>query len=146
MSKNTPRKTPRRKFATKQVLSGIRTEYHSWDKWEVGDTVVGKLIGAQPNKLNPAKKDYILEVIEAFFQDNDAEKRLNKPGIKLTLNTAGMLEKGLTDVEFGTLIQVEYTGMSTISGGKYAGKESHTMQISVVEELEDESGDSEDDL
>ncbi len=142
----------KRKFKTKAVLSGVRTEYRAWKEWAEGDTLVCKLIGTSQNRKAKAKKDWIVEVIEPFFEDKKEQKRL-KAGTRLTLNTAGQLDKGMVQVEMGAIIQVTYNGSKVMTGGDYEGDYAHTMEVAEVEsddgseESEDESEEeSEDDL
>lgn len=124
----------KRKFRTSKVLSGSRSEYRAWKEWDEGDLVIGKLLGSSPNKLNPGKKDWLLEVIEVGFQDKADSKRLGKAGTRLTLNTAGQLDKGLEQVKMGAIVQVTYNGNKEMEGGKYAGKMAHMMEVTEVEE------------
>lgn len=133
----------KRKFKTKRVVSGVRTEYRAWKEWAEGDTLVCKLIGTSQNRKSKIKKDWIVEVIEPFFEDKKEQKRL-KPGTRLTLNTAGQLDKGMQQVEMGAVIQVTYNGSKIMTGGDYEGDYAHTMEVAEVES-DDGSEDSEDD-
>lgn len=144
----------KRKFKTKKVLSGTKTEYRAWKEWAEGDTLVCKLLGTSQNRKNKTKKDWIVEVVESFFEDKKEQKRL-KPGTKVTLNTAGQLDKGMEQVEMGALIQVVYNGSVEMTGGDYEGQNAHTMEVCEVSEdgdddegIEDteEQDDDEDDL
>ena len=83
-----------------------------------------------------------MEVIEPFFEDKKEQKRL-KPGTRLTLNTAGQLDKGMQQVEMGAIIQVTYKGSKVMTGGDYEGDYAHTMEVAEVES-DDDSEDSED--
>lgn len=145
---------PKRKFKPRKVLSGVRTEYRAWKEWDEGDVMVFKLIGSSQNKKNRTKKDWIVEVLEVFFTDKKEEKRL-KPGTRVTLNSAGQLDKGLEQVEEGALVQVTYNGSQEMEGGNYAGQMAHTMEVVEVgpddgeeeeEEYEDDEDSDEDDL
>lgn len=129
---------PKRKFKPRKVLSGVRTEYRAWKEWDEEDVIVFKLIGSSPNKKNKNKKDWIVEVVEVFFTDKKEEKRL-KPGTRLTLNSAGQLDKGLEQVEEGALVQVTYNGSQEMEGGNYAGQMAHTMEV--IEVSEDDGSD-----
>lgn len=129
----------KRKFKTKKVLSGVRTEYRAWKEWTEGDVLVCKLLGTSQNKKNETKKDWIVEVIEPSFEDKKEQKRL-KPGTKVTLNTAGQLDKGMEQIEIGSLVQITYNGSQEMSGGRHKGKEAHLMEVVEVES-DDEQGD-----
>lgn len=131
----------RRKFKTTKVLSGVRTEYRAWKDWEEGDTLVCKLIGTSQNRKNKAKKDWIVESIEPFFENKKDEKRL-KAGVRITLNTAGQLDKGMEQIEIGALIQVTYNGSVEMTGGDYKGENAHTMEVCEVEPDDGEDNNS----
>lgn len=128
-------------FKTKKVLSGGRSEYRAWNEWDEGDTIVCKFLGSSNNKMNPSKKDWLVEVIEPFFADKAEMKRL-KPGTRLTLNSAGQLDKGMMQLSDGAIFQVVYNGAQEMEGGKYAGKKAHTMEVCEVE-LNSEDCDAE---
>ena len=132
----------KRVFKTKKVLSGVRTEYRAWKEWDEGDTLVAKLLGSSPNKKNKSKKDWLVEVVEPFFADKAEMKRL-KPGVRLTLNSAGQLDKGMEQLEDGAMFQVVYNGSQEMEGGAYAGQSAHTMEVTEVEE-DDGSEDTDD--
>ena len=130
----------KRKFKTKKVLSGVKSEYRAWKEWDEGDVIVCKLLGTSQNRKNKAKKDWIVEVIEVFFSNKKDEKRL-KPGTRVTLNTAGQLDKGMEQISEGAIIQITYNGSQEMTGGDYEGQSAHTME---VVEVEEDSGDDED--
>lgn len=132
---------PKRKFIARKVLSGVRTEYRAWKEWDEGDVIVFKYLGSSPNRKNKSKKDWLVEVVEVFLADKKEEKRL-KPGTRLTLNSAGQLDKGMEQIEEGTVVQVTYNGAQEMEGGDYAGQMAHTMEVVEVEE-DDGSEDSE---
>ena len=127
----------KRVFKTKKVLSGVRTEYRAWKEWDEGDVVIGKLIGTSKNKMGENKKDWIIEVEDAFFSDKKEQKRVI--GKNLTLNTAGQLDKGMEQLEIGAMVQVTYNGNAEMEGGKFAGKMAHKMEV--IEVTEDDGSD-----
>lgn len=135
---------PKRKFKPRKVLSGVRTEYRAWKEWDEDDTIVFKLIGSSQNKKNKSKKDWIVEVLEVTFTDKKEEKRL-KTGTRLTLNSAGQLDKGLEQVEEGAIVQVTYNGSQEMEGGDYAGQMAHTMEVIEVDEDDGEEAPEEED-
>ena len=132
----------KRTFKTKKVLSGVRSEFRAWKEWDEGDVLVCKLIGSSPNRKNKSKKDWLVEVIESFFADKTEQKRL-KPGVRVTLNSAGQLDKGMEQIEEGAIVQITYNGAQEMEGGNYAGQMAHTMEVEEVEE-DDGSEDSSD--
>lgn len=145
---------PKRKFKTRKVLSGVRTEYRAWKEWDEGDVLVAKLLGSSPNRKNKHKKDWLVEVLEASFADKAEMKRL-KAGTRLTLNSAGQLDKGMEQLEEGALFQVQYNGAQEMEGGDYAGQSAHTMEVMEVteddgdtdsDEHDDEEEEEDDDL
>lgn len=133
----------KRKFKTKQVLSGVRSEYRAWKEWSEGDTLVYKYIGTSQNKKAKLKKDRIVEVIEAFFEDKKEQKRL-QPGTRLTLNTAGQFDKGMDQAQIGSIYQVVYNGSKEMTGGDYEGDMAHTMEVCEVEAEGEEDTQDED--
>lgn len=132
----------KRVFKTKKVLSGVRSEFRAWKEWDEGDTLVFKLLGSSPNRKNKSKKDWLVEVVEAFFSDKTEQKRL-KTGTRLTLNSAGQLDKGMEQLELGAMAQVVYNGSHEMEGGAYAGQNAHTMEVTEVQE-DDGSEDASD--
>jgi hypothetical protein len=101
----------------------------------VGDVLVGKLNSFHVDQYK--KNCPVIEVEEAYFKDKKAGAAL--AGKYLCLNSCGMLDKALKDVTPGEIIQIEYTGTSTIEKGPYAGKESHTMQVDIMDVVSDEN-------
>jgi hypothetical protein len=143
----------KRVFRTKKVLSGVRSEYRAWKEWDEGDVLVCTLVGSSPNRKNKAKKDWMVEVVDAFFSDKKEQKRI-LAGKRLTLNSAGQLDKGMEQIEEGEMIQITYNGSKEMEGGDYAGQSAHTMEVVAVEEDdgsedvsdEEEEEESDDDL
>jgi len=134
----------KRVFKTKKILSGAKTEYHAWASWEEGDSLIGTLVGTSQNKKNKSKKDWIVTVVEPRFADKAQNKRL-KEGTRLTLNSAGQLDKGMEQLEVGAMFEVVYNGQREMEGGNYAGQLAHGMEVTeVVDDLEEGSDDSED--
>lgn len=131
--------TKKRTYKSKRVLSGVRSQYRAWKEWDEGDVIVCKYIGSSPNRKNKSKKDWLVEVQEVFFADKKEEKRLPE-GTRLTLNSAGQLDKGMDQLEVGALVQITYNGSVEMEGGDYAGQNAHTME---VEEVYEEGGEDE---
>lgn len=125
--------TEKRVYRTKKTLSGVRSDYRGWKDWEEDDTIICKLVGSTPNRKNKSKTDWIVEPLEVFFADKKEQKRI-KGSRRLTLNSAGQLDKGMEQVEEGSVIQIIYKGTSVMEGGEYAGQEAHNMEVSEVEE------------
>jgi len=126
----------KRTFKTKRKLSGVRSEFRSWDKWDEGDVLIGKLVGSSQNRMNKDKKDWVVQCEETFFADKKEMKRL--AGKVVTLNCAGQLDKGMEMLENGSLFQVTYNGQKEMEGGKFAGKMAHTMEVEEVTEGDDD--------
>lgn len=117
----------------------MKTEFRDWKERDEEDVLVCKLIGTSQNRKNKTKKDWIVEVIDAMFADKKEQKRL-KPGTKVTLNTAGQLDKGMEQLEMGATVMITYNGQVEMQGGDYKGDPAHTMS---VEEVEEDVGSSE---
>jgi len=126
----------KRKFVVRKRLSGGARVFRAWAKWEVGDLILGAYKGETPNSFDAGKPNYAVDVEYAEFKDADLAASM--VGKTLGLNNCGMLSKALDGLEIGTLIQVTYTGMGIIESGKFANKESHTLEVvTVSEEVED---------
>ncbi len=134
----------KRKFkTTKRLAGGGARVYRKWGEWDVGDVFVGKYISSYLDQYD--KPGWVFTVEEAFFKDKKLAKEL--VGKNLALNGAGMLNKAMAEIEEGQLVQITYTGTSTIEKGKFAGKDAHTMEVDLVSEDNGEEyhTDSEDD-
>lgn len=140
----------KRTFKSKRKLSGGRCTYRAWKEWEVGDLIIGKFKGQKED--NYGNPNWLIEVEDAQFSDGKAAKKL--VGQTIGLNSAGQLNKAMEKVEEGDMIQVVYNGTSEIEKGKYKGKDSHLMDVDLVEEegaeeeeeTEEEEEEEEDDL
>lgn len=55
-------------------------------------------------------------------------------GKNLGLNSNGMLDKAMEQIEIGTFVQIEYKGSNKIEKGKVKGKEAHSVSVSVLVE------------
>ena len=128
----------KRRFASKKSLKGAM-EFRKWSDYEIGDIVVGKFVGihhCQYDKENPK-----IQVIEAFFKDGSGAQLTGK---NLVLNSCGVLDSAMKEVKEGDIIQVEYCGQTELTKGKYAGKEAHSLNIEIVEEIEEDGEEAED--
>lgn len=123
----------KRVFKTKKVLSGVRSEFRGWKDWDEEDTFIGKFVGTSTNKKNKTKKDWIFEPLEVFFSDKKEQKRV-AAAPRITLNSAGQLDKGMEQLDEGAICQIVYKGKSVMEGGDYAGQEAHNMEVMEVEE------------
>lgn len=119
----------KRVFKTTQKLSGGQQTYRKWEEWTVGDVLIGKYISDHTDQYD--KVCPVFEVIDAQFKDGSGDKLEGK---NLCLNNCGMLAKAMGKATLGDTLQVTYNGTSTIEKGKYAGKDSHVMEILTVEE------------
>ena len=123
----------KRVFKTKKVLSGVKSEYRAWKEWDEGDVLICKLVGTSQNRKNKSKKDWIVEPIDAFFADKKEQKRA-LAAKRITLNTAGQLDKGMEQIEQGDIVQITYNGSKEMEGRDYEGQMAHTMEVEQVEE------------
>ena len=124
----------KRVFKSKKTLTRVPTCYRGWGEWEEGDTLIGRYVKTTPNRLNKGKFDHVFEIEQVGFSDSKADRETSKEKF-ITLNCMGMLDKAMEEVQFGTLVEIEYSGKKEIEGGDWAGKEAHTC---IVQELEDE--------
>lgn len=132
----------KRVFKTKKKLSGEPMNFRKWSDYEEGDYVVGEYVGIHTDQYD--KECMKMKVEDAVFRDKKAAK--NVIGKILVLNAAGQLNKAMEKMDEGQFVQVTYNGMSTIETGKYAGKDSHVLDIQLMEEEgaeEDEDGEDE---
>lgn len=128
----------KRKYKVSKTISGSPRIYRKWDEWKVGDIVIGKLEGFH---LDQYKKNCpIISVEETMFKGD----KTDYTGKHLVLNSCGKLDKAMEKVSEGQLVQVEYQGMSTIEKGPYAGKDSHGMEVSLIELCDEDSDEQSD--
>ena len=106
--------------------------YRAWKEWDEGDVLICTLKGTSQNRKNKSKKDWIVEVVDAFFNDKKVQKKLI--GQTLTLNTAGQLDKGMEQIDIGDMVQITYNGSQEMKGGEYEGQMAHTMEVVMVDE------------
>lgn len=130
------------RFKVARQVSGVSSTYRKWAEWSLGDVFVGKYLATKIDAYG--KNNYTFQVEEAFFKDKKLAASLI--GKNLTLNANGMLDKAMEQVEFGTFVQIEYGGTAKIEKGKFAGKEAHSVLVSVVTEGEEGSEEDSDDL
>lgn len=131
----------KRVFRSKKKISG-RCLYRAWKEWEVGDVFIGKYSGSKIDNYD--KPNWLFEIVDIQFADKKEAKRL-PVGERIGLNSMGMLNKAMEQVEEGDLVQVTYNGMAEIDdGGKFDGKDAHTCEVEIVVEEGDESGEDED--
>lgn len=109
-------------------------KFRKWTDWKEGDYVVGKFIGTHVD--NYEKENYKVQVLDAQFED--AELATELVGKNLVLNACGSLDYNWSeaDVQVGDVVMVTYTGKALMEKGKYAGKEAHTMTLSIMGDAE----------
>ena len=122
----------KRTFVPKRKLSGGRKMYRKWEDYEIGDIVIGKYVDTHKDQYD--KLCFVVEVIDAQFKDKTGSKYVGK---NLVLNAAGMVSKAMGKIDFDQVVQVEYQGTSVIEAGKYAGKDSHVIEVQLCEEEEE---------
>ena len=126
----------KRTYTVTKTVSGKPKKFRSWADYSVGDILIVKFIGSTENKFNESRPNFIVEVLECFLNDKKVQKELVE-GTHLVLNNTGMLEKALTTVSSGTLLQITYQGTNTIEKGKFAGKNAHGIEVLEIEEEEE---------
>lgn len=127
-------------YKVKKELT-IQKTYRKWEDYQVGDMVLGELVGYHKDRYG--KDCPIIKVEEAFFKDKKVGQSLI--GKNLVLNSNGMLDKALKNggVQIGDVIQVEYQGKNMMEKGPYKGKEAHAVGVQVM--AEDDSDFEEED-
>ena len=117
----------KRKYVEKRKLSGGKKMFRKWESWKEGEYVIGKLVGThldQYKKLCP-----LIEVETAEFEEGASFE-----GNVLVLNSCGMLDKAISKVVEGAILQVTYQGSSLIERGPYKGKVAHKVEVLELEE------------
>lgn len=131
----------KRVFKTTKKVSGSPKNFRKWADWQVGDIVIGEYVGTHTDQFD--KECTMVKVADAQFQGKKGAKEAAElVGKVLVLNSAGKLDKARDQLTEGDMIQVTYNGMGTIEKGKYAGKDSHDIEVDLVEE-EGAGGDEE---
>jgi hypothetical protein len=111
--------------------------FRPWGQWTEGDYIVGRLSGTSEDNFN--NTNYDIEVSEVDFEnkrvvakDKKGEDKIYeepKAGDLFCLNSCGSLDKAMEKCDIGDMIKVIYTGTITLTKGKFAGKEAHTMKV-----------------
>jgi hypothetical protein len=117
----------KRKFTVTKTLSGQQS-YRKWSDYSEGDTMVGEFVGIHVCQYK--KNNVKLRILEANFKDGSGDTYTDKV---LVVNHCGALENAMDEVELGEFIQIEYTGTTKLMKGPFAGKDCHTVAVSVVE-------------
>jgi hypothetical protein len=120
--------TEKRVFTVKKTLGGAQT-YRKWEDYAIGDVVIGEFVGTHIDQFK--KTNYKIKLLDATFEDQELAESLI--GKVLVLNSAGSLDKQMEEVSEGETISMEYTGKVLLVKGPFAGKEAHTMAVSIVE-------------
>ena len=131
----------KRVFQVKKSLGGVKS-YRPWKEWKVGDYIVGKFVDRGIDQYDKNNYTFIIEDAQ-FLEASDLADSL--VGKKLCLNACGSLDKQMEEVTEGQFVRIEYTGLATITKGKFAGKEAHSTILEILEETE-EVGEEEDGL
>ncbi len=136
----------KRVFKTTKKLSHTRCAYRKWSEWEVGDIVVGKYVGSKID--NYKKPNWMLEVEEAFFANKKEAKAMI--GQTIGLNSSGTLDKAMEKATEGKLYQITYNGTEEMTGGPYAGKDRHLIEVDECEvegehEYDDDEAETDED-
>lgn len=118
-----------RKYVTKKKFGGGNYTFRLWKEYAEGDALVGKFVGV--HKCQYKKNNPIIEIKEAGFADGSGSSLVGKT---LVLNSCGSVDKAFSEIPEGTLVMVEYNGTGELTKGPYAGKEAHSVSVSVVEE------------
>jgi len=127
---------------TFRKLTGKKT-YRKWAQWELDDSIVCKFLREESDQYK--KPAWIVEIIEVDFNDVDAQEKF-KPGTVVSLNSMGMLDGAMEELETGDVVQVLYTGMEEMGKGPHEGEAAHTVEVSVAEGDEEPQGEDEEEI
>lgn len=97
--------------------------YRKWKEWATGDYFKGKLNSVSIDMYK--KNNYTFSVIETKFKDG----KNVQSGTYMTLNSNGMLDKAMLNVNEGDTVVIVYKGTSRIEKGPMAGKDAHSLDI-----------------
>jgi hypothetical protein len=126
----------KRNYVVRKALSAGNQTYRKWSDYSEGDVVVGTFVGIHTCQYD--KENFKVKVLDAQFADGTGDSFIGKT---LVLNNVAFLNTAMEKVTEGEVVQVEYTGTTPISKGKYAGKDCHTGSVAVVEiEAEESNG------
>ena len=131
--------TRKRKF---RALTGAKT-FRKWAKWAIEDTLVAEYVRQDTDQYK--KPSWVMKVISVSFEDAEAEEKF-APGKQIGLNSNGMLDKVMEEMDLGEVVQIVYKGMDPMGKGPNEGDLAHCVEVSVAEGYEDEDDDSGEDL
>ena len=120
----------KRTWSKKRGVIGGAVLYRKWNEFSEGDIVVGKYVKSSEDQYG--KKNFHFEVLDTSFHDKKAGDLLL--GKVWCANSCGSLDKAMEEVQLGEIVQIEYTGLSELTKGPYAGKEVHSMVVDIVSE------------
>lgn len=133
----------KRKFENARKITGQSLIFMKWTEWEIGNSFIGKYIG--PRKDTKYKKTgRIFEIEEANFEGPNGEDLTGK---QLVCNECAGINsafKGANTVKPGQIVQVEYQGMAEVTGGDFAGKDMHVVEVTIDDDDTKEAGDESD--
>lgn len=128
----------KRTFTRKASLAGGSRLYKAWKEYAEGDFVVGKFLGTHTDQFG--KVCIVLNVLDCEFAGDSAEKFIDK---ELVINACGTITKLIEEEKFqiGSVYQVTYNGLFSLTKGKFAGKDAHSVSIDEVELSTEEDSD-----
>lgn len=135
----------KRVFKTKRKVGKVKAAYRGWKLWEEGDWLIGTYKGSQQDQYD--KPNYLIEIIECGFKNKKARTEAIAAKV-IGLNSSGKLDTAMKEVEVGEVVQIVYNGTSTITKGKYKGKDAHDIEVDIVEEegAEEEMEDQDEEM
>ena len=114
----------------RKQIGGLR-KYKAFADWKEGDSIQGKYVGRTTKADNYGKRGYDIDISYSSFKEF-------KQGDKVSLNNNGSLEEKFDSIEDGALVEVIYTGKTTLGEKhKFKGKECHTFEVYELGEAED---------
>lgn len=128
----------KRVFKSKKKISGTRGTFRKWSDWDEGDILLAEYVSEGEDQYGNSQ--WVMKVIEATFTDRKLAKSLIDKN--LILNSSGQLNKAMDKASVGEVVQIIYNGTSVIEKGKFKGKESHLMDVEIMEEEGEDSEDT----
>lgn len=96
---------------TIKAQSGGLAYFKGWKEWEAGNYVIGEYISSfETSFKGQTSTNYRIKVLECDFVVTKDGQDLDPTGEILVLNGNGKLNKFMTDVKAGMLVEVAYGG------------------------------------
>jgi len=138
----------KRTYTIVKTLTGKPRKFRKWADYTVGDILICKYLGPIENKFSKEKPNYLVEIYETFLKDKKTQEEWVE-GTHVVLNSAGILQRGLSKIAEQSLVQITFQGSNIMKGGNFPGKEAYAVEVIEIREDEvekDEEGSSHDEV